>query len=403
MPTSRPLATTLLCVALAVPCAAPALAGRFTPASIPFDLYDNHVWLAVAVNGSAPLDFLLDTGASAPLLDRDAATRAGVAPGRATDHGSVGTGEASVTLQAARDVRLDLHGVDVSAHTTYVMPLDGLMRVLGRRVDGVLGPELLRQRAVRIDYEHHEITLADPDSLPGVAAGDMIPLELRGGRPFVRATITLTAGAPVQGLFVIDVGDGSALSLHTPFVTRHQLLAAAWRTIGHYTHGLAGRSPERLGRIETLQLGHLVVRGPLTAFAQAERGSAADRSYDGAIGGEILRRFTVTFDYPHHRVFMQPNASFAEPFTPDMSGLSLVTGEAGGAAVEVEQVADESPATEAGIREGDRLEAIDGVAVSGHSLDEIRGLFRQEGRSFALRLKRDLETLEIHLRTRAPF
>ena len=57
----------LLAVALAV------LTTGQQPASIPFELINRHIALPVAVNGSKPLTFLLDTGDQFAVVDLDRA------------------------------------------------------------------------------------------------------------------------------------------------------------------------------------------------------------------------------------------------------------------------------------------------------------------------------------------
>src|SRR5215472_15550029 len=54
------------------------------------------------------------------------------------------------------------------------------------------------------------------------------------------------------------------------------------------------------------------------------RGLLASPEIGALIGGRILKRFTVTFDYPHHRILLVPNSRFSDPFRTNESGLSLV-------------------------------------------------------------------------------
>jgi hypothetical protein len=60
-------------------------------------------------------------------------------------------------------------------------------------------------------------------------------------------------------------------------------------------------------------------------FSQARAGTLADRGFGGVVGGDLLRRFTVTFDYPARRLLLDPNAAFDEPSDFDLSGLFLTS------------------------------------------------------------------------------
>ena len=45
----------------------------------------------------------------------------------------------------------------------------------------------------------------------------------------------------------------------------------------------------------------------------AKEGALASPDIGAILGGEILERFTVTFDYPHHRILLEPNSHFTAP------------------------------------------------------------------------------------------
>ena len=90
--------------------------------------------------------------------------------------------------------------------------------------------------------------------------------------------------------------------------------------------GLGGEFPERLGRVSALRIGSLSLKGPTTSFSTARRGATSGSSYDGTIGGEVLRRFKVILDYAHQEMILEPGSDFSEPWAADSSGLLLRAG-----------------------------------------------------------------------------
>ena len=70
--------------------------------------------------------------------------------------------------------------------------------------------------------------------------------------------------------------------------------------------------------------------------------------------------------------FSKPNARFDEPTDCNRSGLILVSVGENYQTFRIKAVADHSPASEAGLRVGDTLIAIDGHQVSELSLSELR-------------------------------
>ena len=75
-----------------------------------------------------------------------------------------------------------------------------------------------------------------------------------------------------------------------------------------------------VGRLPRLQLGRFTLTEPGGPLRSRSKGAFASSEFSGVIGGELLRRFKVIFDYAHKRMILEPNASLAEPFEYDMSG-----------------------------------------------------------------------------------
>jgi C-terminal processing protease CtpA/Prc len=118
------------------------------------------------------------------------------------------------------------------------------------------------------------------------------------------------------------------------------------------------------------------------------------------IGGELLQRFKVIFDYAHKRMILEPNAGLAEPFEYDMSGIRLRAEGEDFKTLKVRRVVENSPATEAGLREGDLISAIDGKPTVELSLSQINHMFKQEGKEYLLVINRGEEKKQIKLKLR---
>jgi C-terminal processing protease CtpA/Prc len=85
-------------------------------------------------------------------------------------------------------------------------------------------------------------------------------------------------------------------------------------------------------------------------------------------------------------VGLVPNGNFGRLLETDMSGLVLVSHEGG---VLVSRVAEESPAMEAGVRQGDRLIALDGKPAAQLSLEAIRAMLIEHGATRLLEVERE--------------
>jgi hypothetical protein len=278
---------------------------------IPFELYNNHIYLRVRVNDSEPLSFILDTGASS-IISRKRAESLGLRVGR--KERGFGVGESSVEASLAEGVSLNLPGVTLSRQTIAAVDLEDLQKSLGRTLDGILGSSFLSRLVVEIDYSAKTINLYAPRSYRYRGKGERIPLvvDADSGLIFARAVVKPSKRAPLKGLFEIDSGGGHTLDLNSPFVERNNLLSAAQKANAVSIGGLGGSSRAVMGTVEVLQLGRTSrVENVSAFFSLSTEGMLASAEFDGNIGNDFLRRFKVAFDYSRRSMFLEPERSFS--------------------------------------------------------------------------------------------
>jgi C-terminal processing protease CtpA/Prc len=99
-------------------------------------------------------------------------------------------------------------------------------------------------------------------------------------------------------------------------------------------------------------------------------------------------------------MMLEPNEGITEPFEEDMSGIEFETGGAACKTVTVETVTPNSPASEAGVKEGDLIKAIDGKAIETFTSTQIGELLRREGEAHSLSIERGKQQLEVKLKLR---
>jgi C-terminal processing protease CtpA/Prc len=114
----------------------------------------------------------------------------------------------------------------------------------------------------------------------------------------------------------------------------------------------------------------------------------------------MLRRFTVTFDYPHQQIILAPDRDLRTDDLEDMSGITIIASGPALKTFEVTQVHPGTPGSDAKIRKGDIIEGIDDEAAADLSLADIRELFREPGHKHKLLLQRNGQTLTVTIQTR---
>jgi hypothetical protein len=374
-------------------------AGQEPSATQKFELSDNLIFVQVRANDSQPLNFIVDTGASMSFLSQRQARALGLVVSHQQE-GNFGTGEGQSKIGFARDVRLQVGGVSLPLKSVVVLPADDLEPIFGRGLDGIVGAEFFNRYVVEVDYDTRVLRCYEPGSYLYQGSGETIPLTVVGGRPFVKASITVAGIGPIAGKFILDLGDNRALGLNSPFVRKHTILTVEQKTIKNEAHGIAGGAPELLGRVERFELGKTVLRMPVVAFSTAGRGSTSSSAYDGVIGTEIFRRFKVILDYSRNRMILEPGAALGDAFEVDMLGVAWLAKGADFRTFEVDRVKESSPAAEAGLLAGDIIAAIDGRLAGELSLDQVKQMFRRDGKEYACEIKRGDQLLKVKLKTR---
>lgn len=353
-----------------------AIAEGRTSTVVPFELLNNHIYVTVRLNGGEPLRFLFDTGGVNVVTPATAKELGLEVQGRLQGRGA---GEKSEDVGLTRVQELRVGDVTLRDQVFYVLPMAGLEEAEGVEVDGLIGYEVFKRFVVRIDYAGSLLTFTLPAAFRETGAGTAVPFTFDGQTPQVQGELD---GVP--GTFSIDTGSRASLTLTAPFAREHGLEAKyAPRFEAMSGWGVGGGVRSAMTRAKVLKLGSVEVPGPVTDIARSEKGAFADRYDAGNVGGGVLRRFTVTFDYPNQRLYLEPNAAFPRPDSYDRAGLWL---NRAGAELEVKDVVAGGPAAEAGLKAGDRIVAVDGTSAAEIRLPDLRVRLRTEKPGTPVRL-----------------
>jgi hypothetical protein len=364
---------------------------------IPFVLSSNLILVEVKVNNSISSWFIFDTGAESTVIDTELAKALKLrAAGKIIGTGGAGTAEAT----QLKSVSISLPNVEVSNLTVYGLPVESFSPALGKKVGGIIGYDIINEFVVEVDYAARKINLYKPDSYEYRGTGETFPLTFEENMPFMTASVAFADGKQLEGKFEIDSGSTGAILLNTPFVKKHQLLKSISQSSQTRIGGVGGSAQAFTGRIKSTSLGRFTFENPIVRLSLATRGDYASATYDGLIGGEVLRRFKTIYDYSRKRMILEPNASFPETFEIDMSGMHLLADGADFSTVVIDEVTPKTPAAEASVQGGDVLTAIDNRPTSEFTLEQIRQMFRQEGREYLLSLKRKGKVVQAKVKLR---
>jgi PDZ domain-containing protein/aspartyl protease len=357
------------------------------PARLPMRYGERHVWVKASIDGGPPEDFILDTGASVSLLDSAWAAAHGIAAeGRMQAVGAGAAGEVRFAKVASiRVTGPDGGGVEIVGQKLAVLALNRFVApFFWRDAAGVLGYDFISRFVVEIDYDAGTLTLFDPKRFTYAGKGTGVPITMSGHIPVVKAKLD----GRYEGEFRLDVGSGSTVDLHGPFVKKHGLRDKLPKTVAILNGGFGGTFVSHIGRMKKMEIGPYSWTSPLVILSGAETGGLASEDYAGNIGNEIFERFRCTLDYEHRMLYLEPGKRFRKADRFSRAGVQLARF---GDTVRAMQVLAGSAAATAGIQDGDEVVSVDGKPILSWTQDALTEMFEQgaTGEKHTLGLLRD--------------
>jgi len=357
---------------------------------IPFRSIDYHIILQVTINDLVTVDMVLDTGfgnRGALLLDPEIGQRLGLSYVTQVSLGGGGAGEernAGVAVEAS----LSLPGVRFSDQQLLVMLNDEPFKDWPAK--GVIGGSLF-DCIVEIDYESSVINL-HRDALPD-DPGQVLPVTFTHGIPVIQAFVVVDDNVRTPVQLIVDTGCNDPLLLFTYSDERIRPPGHVIRGIhGVLADGFVGTMLGCVGRTSRLEIGPFVLSQIITAFPdEASMGPALALGQNGMLGNEVLKRFTVTFDYEGGRIFLKPNNDFSQPFEFNMGGLVLQANAEG--QLVVKDLIKDSPGEQCSIRQGDVIVAVNTRELDKRTTDGALHQFTQDGTTLLLTIERNSERI----------
>lgn len=394
---------------------------------IKFELINNLMLIPVEINGSE-LTFVLDSGVSKPILfnlaDQDSVQANNVT--EVTIRG-LGGGEAVQALSSKGNA-FKIGKAKNYNQDMFVILDKGInfSTSLGIPVHGILGYDLFRDFIVEINYSSKNIKLHNPElyyDKPDKKS-QTLPLSIETKKAYIEATVLTEDSLNVPVKLLVDTGSSDALWLfHLP----EKGLEVPQKHYEDYLgRGLSGDIFGKRAKVNGIRIGDFELKDAKAAFPYRESISFLENMGDrsGSLGGEILRRFNIVFDYSRGTVKLRKNGNFKAPFQYNLAGIEL---QHNGLRYIAESIANDqgivqkkegsfgnvqillenktrlslvpeiivssiragSPAAEAGLKEGDVILAVNGKKIHRYKLQEIlKMLNEKEGKRIRVLIER---------------
>jgi hypothetical protein len=371
--------------------------------SFPFEFEDARLFVPVQLSDSTARWLILDTGASAIILDANvaAALRLRVTPAGST----TGAGINSLRIGRAHDVKLRVGGIPLGPTDVTVSELDSLLAPSqGRHAPGIIGSRFFDEHVVEVDFAASRIRVHDPATYRYDGSGVALPLTLYGGVPLIAGRMTAPDGTVIPMRLLVDLGAKSTLLVSEHFIGEHALMSRFPTTVtsplGAGVGGATRYAFTRLPRLALGASGDALVTDSLVAGLSVG-GTLRSDWYDGLLGADFLRRYRVIFDYARQRVILEPRTPAMKPAEYDMSGMFLLASGPELRTFVVHDLVKGGPAEQAGLAVGDTIIAIDGGPARSLTLGAVRERLKSgEGRIVPVEVRRRGASMRLDVRLR---
>lgn len=367
---------------------------------IPIEIYNNLIVVPVVLNGALPLKFILDTGVRTAILTEKTFTDIlNLAYSRKYTISGPG-GEQVINAYITNNVSLELPGVTGRGHALLVLGEDylELRNYLGTDVHGILGYELFSRFIIEVDYDKRMLTLTLPSRFKKHRKFQAIPIKIEDTKPYVTTSVVLSNGTQLTAKLLVDSGASHGLMLEPTSDPRIRVPDSTVSSI--IGRGLGGEITGKVGRIRSLKIGNYDIVNVIANFPDPNsyfdslKLGATQRN--GAIGGEVLSRFTVIFNFPKEEIYLRKNSDFKRKFHYNLSGLTVKAKGSRLNVFEITEVRQRSVAANAGVVAGDLIVSINGIQTRGLDLNTINGFFNHKpGKKISLVLDRRGEQFRV--------
>ncbi|WP_252735684.1 PDZ domain-containing protein [Zobellia sp. B3R18] len=392
---------------------------------IKFQLINNLIVVPIEVNGTE-LSFLLDSGVSSPILFNISETDS-VQINHVSEITIKGFGD-NVPIKAlvSEKNQFRLKNISNENQKLFVV-MDKSINFstsLGIPVHGIIGYDLFRDFVVDVNYIKKHIRFSNPDTYVyrEKKNTEVLPLSIRAKKAYLNSELYLGEEDELSVRLLLDTGSSDALwlfesdSINVPDKHYDDFLGK----------GLNGNIYGKRTKVNGLRIGRFLLNDAKAAFPDKnsfrELTNLVERN--GSLGGSVLKRFHVVFDYRRNRIILRKNSNFDKPFKYNLSGLDL---QHNGIRYIAESIADDrgvvysdkaefgnvqllfenqtrlsvapeiivsairagSPAYEAGLKEGDVILAVNGKRIHRYKLQDILEMINEkEGKRIKLLIER---------------
>ena len=377
--------------------------------TIPFTLINNLIVIEASINNSAPMKFILDSGASGNILT--SVYDEGLYLNNVETVRLAGLGEgSSIEAFLSLDNNIKIGERIVASNAEVLLLKEDIFQLdtfMGTKITGILGHDFFESFAVEINYSRKLLRIYEPNAfqekfreLPEHRKWYELPLTVQNDKSYIEVGYKHKEGGAFTPLrLLLDTGASNSFSLYESKDESIKVPEASVNSI--IGTGLSGKVIGKLGMVQSMKIGEFIFEEPVIAFPDSHSVRRVLRIEDrkGSIGGDVLRRFKVIFHYENGSLYLRKNSNYNDEFYFNSSGIEVYTPIPDLPFYVVAYVREGSPAYLAGVEEGDVINEINGRNVFNLKMDDLINYFQyKKGSRIFLKVERDSTVIDFRFR-----
>ena len=382
------------------------LLGNEVKKEIPFKYVNGFLVVKIFYANFFELNFLFDTGASHNILfKKNVNDLLGITY---TDTILIGGADIQTKMKAlvSRNVPMQLKNTDVILRDIIVLEKDflDLEKVMGTRIDGILGGDFFKGLVVGIDHKKDKITIFNPNRFkPNTKKFTTHDIKINNYKPYLKAYTQIDGQSDTLN-YLIDSGASLALLIHSNKDQEFEMPENV--IIGNLGKGLGGDISGYVGLIDGIKLDEYEMSNVITSFQEIDSSFLESERIirDGIIGNVILSRFHIIIDYMREKMYLESISKLDEDFEYDKSGMLVYALGEKLNEYYIKTIFPDTPAEEAGLLPGDKICKMGFWPARFYSLSGILSKLQgKDGKKIKITVERNGEKIKTQFRLRDPF
>lgn len=344
--------------------------------TIPFSMMDKLLAIAVNVNDESPSKFILDTGASMPVLDSTYAASLGI---KETNRQSVGEGGGSSSHGMASDIVFRI-GENTITSTAVLADLSHLA---DGSIEGIIGAQIFQNFVVDVNYDKMELTLMQSINQVTREKGNAFDLSFANSVPAIDIAYEV-GGESLNSTFIVDSGAGVNLLLDKAYHTKYDLGNKVNKKVP-LVFGSLGKNANTSFNVlseKVTVFNQTFLQVPIV-LSNSNIGGMFNPDFAGVIGSGILAKYNQLFDYKSKKLYLQKNNRFDQPFDYPCAGFSI---DKEGEKMKLISLFAGSDAEKSGLYEGAEILSVNGMETK--SFMKIREDMQKDGEKIEVKYKK---------------